>query len=103
MRLTDLVTPLKPLEAMAQGSIIVASDVGGHKELIIEGKTGYLFRAGDVEALAERLALAIDQRDLWPAMRLAGRRFIEAERTWDRVTACYAPIYEALLHGQRGG
>jgi glycosyltransferase involved in cell wall biosynthesis len=40
MRLTELVTPLKPLEAMAQGRLFVASDVGGHKELIRDGETG---------------------------------------------------------------
>ena len=47
MRLTDLVTPLKPLEAMAQGRLVVASDVGGHQELIQDGKTGMLFAADD--------------------------------------------------------
>jgi glycogen(starch) synthase len=46
MRLTELVTPLKPLEAMAQGRLFVASDVGGHKELIRDGETGKLFKAG---------------------------------------------------------
>ncbi len=45
IRLTDIVTPLKPLEAMAQNKIMVASDVGGHKELIRDGETGNLFRA----------------------------------------------------------
>ena len=40
MRLTELVTPLKPLEAMAQGRLVVASDVGGHRELIRDGETG---------------------------------------------------------------
>ena len=39
-RLTDLVTPLKPLEAMAQDKIVAASAVGGHRELIRDGKTG---------------------------------------------------------------
>ncbi len=43
-RLTDLVTPLKPLEAMAQRRIVAASDVGGHRELITDGETGVLFR-----------------------------------------------------------
>ncbi|MCN4145159.1 MAG: glycosyltransferase [Thiohalomonas sp.] len=37
MRLTELVTPLKPLEAMAQNRLVVASDLGGHKELIKDG------------------------------------------------------------------
>ncbi|MCK7493588.1 MAG: glycosyltransferase [Comamonadaceae bacterium] len=53
MRLTELVTPLKPLEAMAQGRLFVASDVGGHKELIRNGETGWLFQAGSAEALAD--------------------------------------------------
>ncbi len=52
MRLTDLVTPLKPLEAMAQGRMFVASDVGGHRELVRDGETGFLFPAGDAAALA---------------------------------------------------
>lgn len=103
MRLTELVTPLKPLEAMAQGSIVVASDVGGHKELLVDGERGYLFRADDVEALATKLAEVIASQEAWPAMRLAGRRFVEAERTWDRVAARYAPAYERLLAQGRGG
>lgn len=103
MRLTELVTPLKPLEAMAQGSIVVASDVGGHKELLVDGKRGYLFKADDAEALAVKLAEVIGQRDAWPAMRLAGRRFVEAERTWDQAVALCAPVYERLLAGGRGG
>ena len=53
MRLTDLVTPLKPLEAMAQRRLLVASDVGGHRELIDDGLTGRLFRAGDGRAFAD--------------------------------------------------
>src|SRR5437763_173693 len=52
MRLTDLVTPLKPLEAMAQARLLVASDVGGHRELIRPGETGTLFKSGDAEGLA---------------------------------------------------
>ena len=52
MRLTELVTPLKPLEAMAQGRLLVASDVGGHRELIRDGETGVLFKAGSADALA---------------------------------------------------
>ena len=54
MRLTDLVTPLKPLEAMAQRKLVAASDVGGHRELIRDGVTGTLFPAGDPPAIARR-------------------------------------------------
>src|SRR3546814_8010738 len=84
MRLTDLVTPLKPLEAMAQGSIVVASDVGGHRELLVDGQRGYLFKADDAGALAGKLAEVIDRQEDWPAMRQAGLRFVETEGPWDR-------------------
>ena len=63
MRLTELVTPLKPLEAMAQGHLFVASDVGGHKELIRDGETGRLFAAGNADALAAALADMLDHRE----------------------------------------
>lgn len=100
MRLTDLVTPLKPLEAMAQGAIVVASDVGGHRELLTDGERGYLFKAGDPAALARKLVDVVDRQDDWPAVRAAGRRYVEGERTWDAVVARYAPIYERLLNGK---
>ena len=62
MRLTDLVTPLKPLEAMAQGKLVFASDVGGHQELIKHGKTGYLFPADDKAGLVRALEDLFSQR-----------------------------------------
>jgi PEP-CTERM/exosortase A-associated glycosyltransferase len=98
MRLTELVTPLKPLEAMAQGRVLVASDVGGHKELIRDGVTGYLFAAGHADALASTLDNALAQRDRWPQMREAGRRFVELERNWRVSVSRYGLPYQALLN-----
>ena len=97
MRLTELVTPLKPLEAMAQGRLLVASDVGGHKELIRDGQTGVLFRAGSADALATAVLGLLERRDDWPALRAAGRRFVETERNWARSVAHYRRPYEALV------
>lgn len=96
MRLTELVTPLKPLEAMAQEIVCVASDVGGHKELIADDETGYLFPADDAPALAARLVEVLNDRPRWPAIRAAGRRFVEAERTWDASASRYADVYQRL-------
>jgi PEP-CTERM/exosortase A-associated glycosyltransferase len=93
MRLTDLVTPLKPLEAMAQGRLIVASDVGGHLELIEDGKTGILFEAGNPTALAARLAVLLETPERWAVLRQAARRFVENERNWPRSVASYRDIY----------
>ncbi|MBS0305645.1 MAG: glycosyltransferase, exosortase A system-associated [Proteobacteria bacterium] len=99
MRLTELVTPLKPLEAMAQGRLLVASDVGGHKELIRHGETGWLFEAGNAQALAGAVDELLAHRERWPALRAAGRAFVERERNWTRSVARYRPVFEALAAG----
>jgi glycogen synthase len=96
MRLTDLVTPLKPLEAMAQGRLLLASDVGGHRELIEDGRTGALFRAGDSGALAERALDILGHPERWPAIRAAGRQFVETERNWAVSVGRYADVYRRL-------
>ena len=96
MRLTELVTPLKPLEAMAQGRVFVASDVGGHKELIRDGETGRLFKAGDAGALANAIEDMLDRRQDWPAYRAAGRQFVEQVRNWRNSVANYMAVYGCL-------
>ena len=101
MRLTELVTPLKPLEAMAQGRLLVASDVGGHRELIRDGETGVLFKAGDPGALAAAVVGLLREPQRWPAMKDAGRRFVENERNWAASVAHYRPVYDALLGSGR--
>ena len=96
MRLTEIVTPLKPLEAMAQGRMFVASDVGGHRELVRDGETGVLFPPGDPAALARAIGDMLGRRDRWERMRGAARRFVEGERTWSRSVARYADAYRSL-------
>jgi PEP-CTERM/exosortase A-associated glycosyltransferase len=96
MRLTELVTPLKPLEAMAQGQLLVASDVGGHRELIRDGQTGLLFRAGDAVALADAVLRMLAERPRWPQIRELGRRFVEQERTWSRSVTGYRAVFDRL-------
>lgn len=96
MRLTNLVTPLKPLEAMAQGRLLVASDVGGHRELIRDGETGMLFNAGSADSLVETIMKLLASRESWPQVRAAGRQFVEHERTWKASVANYKNVYERL-------
>ena len=99
MRLTDLVTPLKPLEAMAHGKMVVASDVGGHRELIRSGETGMLFRAGSVDDLIDVVVNALQDRPKWGQYQCAARAFVEQERSWrvsvDRYQRVYEQAYEA--------
>ena len=95
MRLTETVTPLKPLEAMAQGRLLIASDVGGHRELIEDGVTGLLFRPDDPAALADAVRRVLADRDRWDEIKAAGRRFVEQERNWRASVGRYRAVYDA--------
>jgi glycogen(starch) synthase len=96
MRLTELVTPLKPLEAMAQRKLVVASNVGGHRELIEDGVTGTLFPAGDPQALADALDTLFANRGRWEERRDTARAFIERDRNWSSNISRYMPAYQKL-------
>ena len=101
MRLTDLVTPLKPLEAMAQGKLVAASDVGGHRELIEDGVTGTLFPADDPAGLAQAMIALLDDRSAWPERRAVARRFVEREHDWAGNVRRYQAVYQKVIAGKR--
>jgi glycogen(starch) synthase len=93
-RLTHTVTPLKPLEAMAQGIAVVASDIGGHRELVVDGATGYLAPPDDATALAAAMARALDDDAERHVIVANARRFVETRRTWRATVARTAIAYE---------
>lgn len=99
MRITELVTPLKPLEAMAQTRLFIASDVGGHRELVEDGVTGVLFRAGDAGDLARKALQLLDEPARWPALRAAGLGFVREQRNWGASVSRYLPVYRELIDG----
>jgi len=95
-RLTDLVTPLKPLEAMAQGKIVAASDVGGHRELIRDGETGRLFAPDEPAACAAALADLLAAQADWGGYRAAGRAHVETRHDWAVNAQRYQEVYQIL-------
>jgi PEP-CTERM/exosortase A-associated glycosyltransferase len=97
IRLTDLVTPLKPLESMAMGKALVASDIGGHRELIRHGFNGLLFPPGDVSYLAQALETLLNDEKKRKKMETQGAAWVRKERTWARTTAPYSDIYSSVL------
>jgi len=96
MRLTDLVTPLKPLEAMAQRRMVAASSVGGHRELIEDGVTGTLFAPDDPVACAAALSTLLFNKDNWDTRREVARAYVERDRNWLSNISRYEPVYQRL-------
>jgi PEP-CTERM/exosortase A-associated glycosyltransferase len=96
-RLTELVTPLKPLEAMAMGKALVASDVGGHRELIQHGKTGILFPPGNAYALAATIGSLLDDSALCQKIKRRAVTVVREQFKWDTTTRHHLAIYSRVL------
>jgi PEP-CTERM/exosortase A-associated glycosyltransferase len=96
-RSTELTTPLKPLEAMAMAKAVVASNVGGLRELMQEDDTGMLFPPGDAKRLAEVLALLANDPPRRATLATNARRFVSEQRTWERSIQSYIDLYRTLL------
>jgi len=101
-RLTDLVTPLKPIEAMAKARVVIASDCGGHREIVTDGRNGFLFAAGDTQALTDAIVAAVAARETWPLIGKNARDYVVRERTWPASVDKYEPVYERLAGRDRG-
>lgn len=100
-RLTETVTPLKPLEAMAQGRLLIASNVGGHRELIDDGRTAYLFKPDAPAEIAMSVDRVLENRESWDKFRAAGRRLVETKRNWHSSVARYSAVYERAIAASR--
>lgn len=96
-RLTDLVTPLKPLEAMAQKRLVAASNVGGHRELITHGETGILFEPDNPAACAEALADLFERRSEWDRLKANGLAHVKTRHDWHLNARRYLDVYHILL------
>jgi PEP-CTERM/exosortase A-associated glycosyltransferase len=99
-RLTDMVTPLKPLEAMAQSTPVVLSDVGGHRELVVDGVTGTLFKAGSHEDLAQKLLAVLSDQDYSDRTTARALEYVRRERRWSEVADRYLPVYQRISDRQ---
>ncbi len=100
IRLTELVTPLKPLEAMAEGRIVLASDIGGHRELIRDMETGYLFAPDDPARMADRIIDVLSDTADHSRMRETARKYVATERTWTVCASAYEKVYLSALRNK---
>jgi glycosyltransferase involved in cell wall biosynthesis len=94
-RETELVTPLKPLEAMAMGKPIVASDVGGLRELLSDGETARLFPAGSAPALAAAVSELLADGPLRSRLGEMARQVARQQRDWRMIVPRYREAYAA--------
>ncbi|WP_353979043.1 glycosyltransferase [Salinicola endophyticus] len=95
---TEMVSALKPLEAMAMGKAVVLSDVSPHKVMAGNGERAQLFNKDDAEDLCRVIKLLIDEPERRSELGRAARQWVEQERTWSHVTSRYADALQQLKY-----
>ena len=100
-RTTALTTPLKPLEAMAMAKPVVVSDVAPMLELVRDGQTGIVFRAGDVLDLASKMGRVLRNSALREQVGQGAREWVLRERQWPDLIARYQTVYESVARNPR--
>lgn len=104
-RVAELVTPLKPLEAMAMEKAVIGSGVGGLRELIQDGVTGLIHRRGDIDDLAAKIARLVDDEALRRRLGRRARQWVVDNRQWRTLIQRHLEVY-ARAHrewAKRGG
>ena len=92
---------ITPLEAMACGTPVIGSDVGGIKYTVRDGETGFLVPPRDPDALADRLARALSDRQLLHALGQNGLARVRRAFTWRHVAAALSEVYDEVIADRR--
>lgn len=92
---------ITPVEAMACGTPVVGSNVGGIKFTVRDGETGYLVNPNDPDALGERLAHLYQHPKLMSVFRKQAMRRANDLFTWQRVTNAVVALYEEIIEASR--
>lgn len=90
--------PINLLEAMAAGVPVVATDVGGNKDLVDSGKTGILVERGNVEAIANGICNVIENHDLSEQLGRNGYKAVEENYSLDKIIKKWEKLYISLLY-----
>tara|TARA_B110001452_G_C15127340_1_gene392866 strand:+ start:146 stop:838 length:693 start_codon:yes stop_codon:yes gene_type:complete len=93
---TELVTPLKPFEAMAMGKCVICSDVNALKEFIINGNNGVLFEKDNVVDLAGKMDEVIRSNSA-KKIGIDAREWVLEHRDWSKISGDLKRLYERIM------
>lgn len=97
VQIAQMVTPLKPLEAMALGKPVLGSDVGGIRELVETEKTGLLFEAENIQDFCRAATRLLKEPDLGNTLGTNAKRMTSQERGWAVLAKRYEVVYASAL------
>lgn len=94
----EMVSPIKPFEAMAMEKIVLSSNVDALSEIVIEGENGFLFEKGSVDSMADKLEAIINDLEEYKKVGQKAREWVILNRDWNVIMKRMASIYDELLN-----
>ena len=95
-RVCELVSPLKPFEAMATGKVLITSSVKALAEIVEDGETGFVFEKDNAEDLAEKLHLVISDDELRRQIGVNAKKWVTENHSWDVISKRVIDVYQKL-------
>ena len=95
----EMVSPLKPFEAMAMEKAVLSSNVAALEEIVKDGYNGLLFEKDNVEDFADKLEILINDDELRAKLGKQAREWVIKERDWGVLSKKLIDIYEKLREG----
>lgn len=102
LEVCELISPMKPFEAMAMGKAVIVSDVAALTQIIEDGVTGVSFAKGDQHALAAALEYLVESSDARARLGSAARSWVQTHGDWAQIAALVDGVYRRFLPGPVG-
>ncbi len=94
LQVCEMVSPLKPFEAMAQQKTVIASNVGALQEIIQDQNTGLLFEKDNIQDLAHKLKKVLTDKELRLTLAEAGKKWVLENRDWSQMATRFDTVYD---------
>lgn len=99
----ELISPMKPFEAMATGKAVVVSDVAALTQIVTDGVTGLTFTKGSSEALADALERLLDDAELRARLGESAIEWVRTNADWSGIASEVDRVYDQLIGGRHDG
>ncbi len=93
-------TPVSLIEAQASGLPVVSTDVGGVRDIVVDGKSGFVIKRGNIETYVEKLRLLVENRELREKYGTFGQQFVRQQFSYQRLVADMDRYYKTLIKNE---
>ena len=94
-------TPVSLIEAQASGLPVISTDVGGVRDIVLDGESGFITKLGDIETYVEKLRLLVENEKQRVKFAAKGRDFVTSRFNYERLAKDISAYYRELLKKEK--